>query len=520
MKQFTRWIALTAIVCLLFSVIGCNFVLEREVVRTEVLGTSTSAADPETDSTTDVVADPDASTTGVVGGQTTGGQQTTGGGQQTTGGGQQTTNRVTTTTKKPAETRTEAPLSGKLELQIFTNESQSADGGWTNVINNFEDLTGVSVTAQIGSSVNTMMSNRWKKDNPPDMIWLDGSGIPDKQYETSGKFYDLTEVYENGYVWGTTDRIKDVVNANLVSTGSSDKLYRLPVLMTAGGVWYDARFLKEKIGWANPPLNYDELLKLGKDAKAKGYSTFTYPGIYSSYALSNVIAPAVAAYGQGYLNQWLSGSAAAVKDARFKSIMQRFADFCRTDGYLMEGSTTMDHTSTQQRWINHATVLIANGLWLPDETRKLWSKKSFDMTWSTSPLIQKNQKQTIILSGKRVAVATKAKNRENALAFVRFLFREDSQNYLMYSFGYMGVRTDMPFDTAVFIQEGGGSDPTRATATALDYVNSSRVVRTYWDESWGTLGDEIALEINELAMKGGKSVQASIDRLASVAPKK
>ena len=495
MKHTIKWVALLLSALLLFSMTGCTLVIEEEVVSTRVIEPSTSST--ATTSTTTAATDKDGST---VTSDATG-----------------TQTKATTTTRKPAETRTEPKLSGKLELQIFTNESQTADGGWTNVINAFEDATGISVNAQIGSSVNTMMSKRWQKGDPPDMIWLDGSGIPDQQYEKAGSFYDLSKLFNDGYVYGTSDKIKDVVDNNLVQKNGG-KIYRLPVLSTAGGMWYDARFMSNN-GFA-VPQNFDQLMALGAQAKAKGYSTMTYTGIYASYALSNVIAPAVAAYGQSYFNQFLSGSAAAVKDARFKKVMQKFADFCRTDGYLMEGSTTMDHTSTQQRWINHATLLIANGLWLPDETRKLWSQKSFDMAWTPSPLIDADQKQTVAISGKNVAVATKAKNLDNALAFVRFLYRDEAQNWLMYSYGYMGVRTDMEFDTDAFVKAAGGTDAAKATATALDYINSNKVNRVYWNESWGTLGDEIALEINELAMKGGKSVDEAIDRLASVAPKK
>lgn len=488
MKHTVRLLALVFGAIFLLSASGCTLYITEEV-------TSTSISWPSTSATTTTTA-PSGT------GNTTG-----------TGGTGGSTGSTTSTTQKTVVNRTEPKLSGKLELQIFTNESQSADGGWTTVINEFEDATGVSVTAHIGSSVNTMMSGRWKKDNPPDMVWIDGSGISDLVYESSGKFYDLTSLYEEGYIYGTNTRIRDVIDPNMM-TRYEGKIMRIPLLSTAGGVWYDAKFFKDN-GFT-VPTNYTELLAMAQQAKAEGYPAYTYPGMYANYCLSNFIMPAVAAYGQEYTDQFLSGSKAAVGDTRFKKILQNYTDFCRTDGYLMPSTTTADHTTVQQRWITHKCLLIANGLWLPDETRKLWAKQNFDMTWSPSPMIAEGQKQTVCITAKKVAVATKAKNLDNALAFVRFILREDSQNTLMYSFGYMGVRTDMQFDVQKFVQEAGGSDASLATASALSYINSSKVNRVYWNESWGQLGEIISAELNNLAMKGGSTtVDSALEKILS-----
>lgn len=352
MKKTIRWLALFLAVLMCITATGCNLVLE-ETVTSRYLDTDTPAAPSQGDAST-------ASTT--ADGGLTGVTDSTGnaGGNNNTPGGSGVVNRTTVTTAKSADTaRREPKLSGKLELQIFTNESQTADGGWTKVINAFEDATGIAVTAHIGSSVNTMMSARWRKDNPPDFIWLDGSGIPDVQYEAAGKFSDLSELYQNGYVYGTETKIKDVIDKNMLRYHGK-ALTRMPLLNIAGGLWYDAKFLREK--GLTVPQNYTELLETAKKAKALGLSTYTYPGLYPSYCMSNFIIPAIAAYGQDYLDAWLSGSKAAMQDARFKKVLENYTAFCRTGGYLMVGSTTMDHTSTQQKWINHQTLFIANGL--------------------------------------------------------------------------------------------------------------------------------------------------------------
>ena len=47
----------------------------------------------------------------------------------------------------------------------------------------------------------------------------------------------------------------------------------------------------------------------------------------------------------------------------------------------------------------------------------------------------------------------------------------------------------------------------------------SSVQRVYWHESWGSLGETIAAEINELSVTNGKSVDQVIATIAAAAPK-
>ena len=95
MKHTIKWVALLLSALLLFSMTGCTLVIEEEVVSTRVIEPSTSST--ATTSTTTAATDTDGST---VTSDATG-----------------TQTKATTTTRKPAETRTEPKLSGKLDTE-------------------------------------------------------------------------------------------------------------------------------------------------------------------------------------------------------------------------------------------------------------------------------------------------------------------------------------------------------------------------------------------------------------------
>ena len=53
--------------------------------------------------------------------------------------------------------------------------------------------------------------------------------------------------------------------------------------------------------------------------------------------------------------------------------------------------------------------------------------EDFQMRFCASPLIENNQKPTMVVHGNNLAVSAKTQNLENALAFLRFIYRQYSQ---------------------------------------------------------------------------------------------
>ena len=283
-------IKMTALILVaLFLLSGCKFVVkENKVLLNPTESTSTSASTSASTPTSTSISSPISSPTSATdsaGGTTTAGQA---------GGSTKATSTV--------QTHAEPKLSGKLEVQVFTNESEACSDAWTYILNSFEREAGVKVTAYIGSQVNSQLSKRWMGNNPPDIALLDGSGIPVEALETSGALYDLTDTLKNGYVYGTNEKIWDVTNHEIHERLQlNGKYHRAAIMGAAYGVMYDSVFVKE-LG-VTVPGNYTQLKSFVSAVKAKGSEVFTTSGSSGNYATWSMVMPALAAYGQSFFDE-------------------------------------------------------------------------------------------------------------------------------------------------------------------------------------------------------------------------
>lgn len=398
----------------------------------------------------------------------------------------------------------EPKLSGKLEIQIFTNESAASSEAWTDVLDAFEEATGVSVTAHIGSQVNTKLSKRWLGGNPPDVALLAGSGIPDIALEESGMLYDMADLLKKGYVYGTDDKIWDVVNHDaFVRVNTKENYYRAGVIGSAYGVLYDSAYLKQ-LG-VSAPTNYTELMKFSKTLINKGEAIFTTYGTTGNYPTWAMIMPAIAACGQKTFDNACLGKASTWQSAEVKGVLQRWYDFCNTDGVLLTGTATYDHTTAQSKWLKHDATLIGNGIWLPWEVENS-TPSNFQMEFITSPLNKESQKPTVVAYPTSMIVASKAKNLENAKAFIRFLYTKKAQSILAGSYGYLPARTDLKYASI------SGLSP--VSKRILNYMTSDKVNLVWRRYNWGDLNDTINSATHTL-MTGSQGVNEVVKTIVS-----
>ena len=468
---------------------GCSFVVKEQMVLTNPVESDddstveNTTTDENVENGEEVAAGDATDTSGNQSGTTTSGTQN----QTTTSSG-----------------RTEPALSGSLEIQIFTNESASAGDSWTEVIDEFEELTGVKVTAYIGSQVNTQMSKRWMGSNPPDIALLDGGGIAIEALESSGAIYDLTSLLQNDYVYGTDEKIWDVTNHNIFErTSASGKYYRAGFMASAYGTFYDSTYLNS-LG-VTAPTNYTELMNFANTLKSKGVATFTTYGTTGSYPTWSMVMPAIAAYGQDFLDGVLLGKASSWNSAEVKDVLTRWSTFCNTDGVMLKGTATFDHTMAQRNWLKHDAALIGNGIWLPWEVANN-TPSTFQMEFRTSPLTLAGQTPTVLAWPVSVVVAQKAKNLENAKAFVRFLYTKSVQEKFTGAYGYLGARTDMDYTKSAGLSA--------ASKRFLSYIYSGNVKICWKRYNWGDLNDTVNGVTHGL-MTGTKTVDEAIKEVTS-----
>lgn len=364
----------------------------------------------------------------------------------------------------------EPKLSGTLKMQVFTNESGRHSEAWTNVVTAFEEATGIKVTLIMGSQVNTQYSAAWLAgESPADIVWIAGNGIADEEMEKSGMFYDLTAFMEEATIYGTDAKIADKVNQAVIEPYNGC-VYRVPLMNSTQGMWYDARLIEK------PPVNFEEYMQVAEDLETQGIAGMTYPGMYSDYLMWALIMPAVAAYGEEFFNQVASGQPDAFLDPRFQAVMERYKQYCDA-GHLLKGSVSADHTTSQLNWLNNKAGFITNGLWLEAEMAE-YIPAGFQMRFCASPLIETNQKPTMVVHGNDLAVSAKTENLENALAFIRFIYRDDVQLEFMSKYSYLSALKDLSYEDAEL------TDVARST---LDYFTSDQVDVINCNVSWSSL---------------------------------
>ena len=398
----------------------------------------------------------------------------------------------------------EPELSGVLEIEIWTNESEAISNAWTEVLDEFERDTGVQVTAYIGSQVVTQLAPRWRDGNPPDLALLAGT-IPIEAWEREGRLMDLTDLLSEGYIYGTQKKISDYVDLeSSIKSGANGECYRAAFMAAPYGVLYDANYITK---YGKAPENYTELSEFSTAVINGGDAVFTTYGNTGSYPTWAMIMPAIAAYGEDLIDEVLKGNPEAWRSEEVKTVLARWREFCNTPGVLTEGTATFDHTTSQIKWLNHEAVLIGNGIWLPAEVANI-TPKTFAMEFVSSPLISEDQTLTVLARGNSMLVASKARNKENALAFVRYLFTKKAQTILTSGHGYFGVRTDMNY-----AELPGMSD---AAANILGYIFREDVDIVWEKHTWGDLNDTVNGATHGL-MTGRLTVDEAVENVAAAA---
>ena len=386
---------------------------------------------------------------------------------------------------------------GKLSIQIYCNGSEDIQLAWATIIDEFEDATEdavnpVKVQAILSPSANTQQSENWKNDTPPDLVFVDGNGLSDANLVRNGKFLDLTEWYDTATVYGEDTLIKDVINTSVIEDFGDGKVYELPIMNDASGLYYDGAYVRNNN--INLPKNYEELNTICKNAHTADSNIYglTYPGKYASYCLNALIMPAMAAeLPQSEFNALLKGneeSVAVIRSAKFKEILQRWRDFCAVEGNLMPGSITQDHINTQTAFLNNRTLFICNGMWLEGEVKNT-IPSDFEMRFINSPFIAASAKETVLIGAKNMAVATYGKHPDWAKEFIRFLFREENQARLVKGYGFLSGLKNFDY-TDIGLTE---------TSQAVINTIMSCENKVYRKYNWGTLGDMFNNVVNSLA---------------------
>lgn len=406
----------------------------------------------------------------------------------------------------------EEKLKGTLELQIFVGGY--GNECWEYAISEFQKLQpNLEINAHLDTNVNAQMKTRWAKDNPPDFVLLDGSNMPASTWMSENKMRDLSSLYKNGKVYGTSTPISSQLKSGLVSTyKNTGKIYEMPVLLSTYGMWYDQTLFSQK-GW-NVPKNYTELQSFCKTVKSSGMYPFIYTGQYSGYLVWGMLMPAVASEAlasndtQYFYNVANAASESVWSDARFKKVLTKIETLAKA-GYFDPSGLSMNHITSQAAWLKHNATLIPNGLWLENEMKSS-TPASFKMRYYPSVLQDAGQKTAVVATATSVGIAAKAKNPKAAEAFLRFLYTDKvAAKFAELCAVPSATRTDV-----------SKANLTESAKQVNKMINSSEVTLiSKGSTTWGSVDATINQCINKL-VSGDMTVDKVISELQKATKKK
>ncbi len=332
------------------------------------------------------------------------------------GCGNSTSSSTTTASNSSGETSGKG-LTGNFEIQYFVGGY--GDAWWKQVTEDFQKANpNLKITVDAGPKINDQMKPRWVLGNPPDFIYIDGAGLNPRQMIEDGQLEDLTDWFKTAKnIDGTL--ISDVLNQQ--PEQYNGKTYNIPLALSSWGIFWDQKFFKEH-NWT-APTDFDSFLDVSAKIKADGISPFIHTGIYPYYINNSIVYPAiVSANNDDYsiLQKMAANDVTAFQSPAVMTALNQVVEM-RDKGIIDPASVQLNHTDSQMLFLQHKDAFIANGLWMPNEMSKD-VPDGFEFAFTPSITQKPGGKSIAVTSTATVGVASKAKNKEAAYAFIQFIF--------------------------------------------------------------------------------------------------
>lgn len=315
-----------------------------------------------------------------------------------------------------------AEISGDLKVAVF--KGGYGDQVWKDAAAKFEKkYPGVKVQITADPNIGDVLRPQIINGDVPDFIYLasnNKSGLLQSMI-TDRQLADLSDVFEkNGLKDKTIDGVLDGPTYQPYGDG---KIYAAPLFYSVNGMWYDANLFR-KNGWT-APKTWDEAFALADKAKQKGIAMFTYAAANAPAYNENVTWPLVAtAGGKQKLNSLFSYQANAWNDQSVTDMLKVYQKI-HDGGYLLDGTLGMNHTQSQQQWLQDKALFIPNGAWIQNEMKDSPRADGFQFAFMPVPAVTSGQKQAVWSQTEEMYIPAKAKNITAAKAFIQFLYEDD-----------------------------------------------------------------------------------------------
>lgn len=264
----------------------------------------------------------------------------------------------------------------------------------------------------------------------PDVYMANGSKW--EEWGPQGLVMDLTSLYDE-VVPGTDmtldkyikDVAKDKFYFDLGEENGGVKKYAIPWSAGPMSVVYNAKMFEEH-GWVYPET-WEDFEKLCEDIKAAGIAPLTYPGKYPNYTRPFIRSWQLQSMGEeSFLGEFKNPNSAEIYGN--PAILESFTNFKKLfdNGWIMDGTTALDHTQVQMEFINNKVAMILNGYWLEQEMSEVWPD-GYKIVMAPVPQAGKIDKPTSYLSmPDYISIYNKTEVPEVAKEFLLFSLSPES----------------------------------------------------------------------------------------------
>lgn len=322
---------------------------------------------------------------------------------------------------------------GEVEERVL--KIAGLDGGygtehWEELAAKFEeDNPGVKVELTLEKNIAEILRPQIQAQDYPDLIYLavgSAGNLTDTLIKEEA-LLDLTDVLDME-VPGEEVKVKDKIipgfTDTLITNPYDDgKTYLMPLFYAPCGLFYNADLFGE--GKYELPETWDDMFKLGEQAKEDGISLFTYPiaGYFDSlfYALLNEVG------GSDTFNRCMNYDVDAWNSPEVKQAFEIVGELAKyTHPDTVSNANKEGFTKNQQLILDNKALFIPNGTWLPGEMADAPRAEGFEWGFMALPKLSEDELAYSYTFFEQMYILDGAKEVDLAKKFMAFMYSDEA----------------------------------------------------------------------------------------------
>lgn len=315
-----------------------------------------------------------------------------------------------------------------LKLAIF--KGGYGDSFWTAVTDAYtKEHPNVTFNIDCDPSIGEKVNSSMLAGDIPDFIYCPSSnqsGLAQRLIKDQA-LADITDVFESEELKGKI--LEGFLDTSLSQPYGDGKVYLAPLYYTANGLFYNKTLFEEEN--LTVPSTWDEFFAMGDDIKdkeiaGKKRAMFTYQGGNAPGYMETVIIPMLTnKLGVEGMNNCFSYVEGAWDNDAVREvfgIIQKLGDYC------LEGTTGIDHTTSQSTVKNGSALFVPCGSWIVGEMADIEGEeingKAFEWGYAPIPATSATDDKYLMSSVEEVYIPKDAANVDAAKDFLKFLYSE------------------------------------------------------------------------------------------------